>query len=55
VRQQLQHTEGLMGSIISISLEIYVSFQQWKNFENPWRTDTVIATSLMYYFCGETV
>ena len=30
-----QHTEGMVGSIIWILLEIYFSFQQWKNFENP--------------------
>jgi len=31
-------------------LEIYFSFQQWKNVENPLRIDKVIAMSLVYYF-----
>ena len=33
-------------------LEIYLSFQQWKNFENLLRIDKVIAMSLVYYFFG---
>jgi len=45
-----QHTEGVVGSIICILLEIYFSLQQWKNFENPLRTDKVITMSLVYYF-----
>jgi len=44
-----QHTESMMGSIIWILLEIYFSFKQWKNFENPLRIDKVIAMSLLYY------
>jgi len=44
-----QHTEGMVGSIIWILLEIYLSFQQWKNFENPLIIDKVIAMSLVYY------
>ena len=47
-----QHTEGMIGSIIWILLEMYFSFQQWKNFKNPLRIDKVIATSLVYYFFG---
>ena len=47
-----QHTEGMVGSIICILLEIYFSFQQWKKFKNPLRTDKVIAMSLVYYFFG---
>jgi len=47
-----QHTEGMMGSIIRILLEIYFSSQQWKNFENPLRIDKVIAMTLVYYFFG---
>ena len=47
-----QHTEGMVGSIISVLLEIYFSFQQWKNLENPLRIDKVIAMSLAYYFFG---
>jgi len=31
-------------------LEIYFTFRQWKNFENPLRIDLVIAMSLVYYF-----
>jgi len=27
-----QHAEGMVGSIICILLEIYLAFQQWKNF-----------------------
>jgi len=28
-----QHTEGMVGSIMLILLEIYFYFQKWKNFE----------------------
>ena len=38
-----------------ILLEIYFSFQQWKNFENPHAIDKVIAMSLVYYFLGHSV
>jgi len=31
-------------------LEIYLAFQQWKNFENPLRIDKVIATSSVCSF-----
>jgi len=34
-----QHTEGMMGSIIWILLEIYFCFQQSNNFENRLRID----------------
>jgi len=44
-----------MGSIILIMLEIYFSFQQWKNFENLLRIDKVIAMRLVYYFFWDTV
>jgi len=47
-----QHTESMVGSIMWVLLEIYLAFQQWKKFENPLRTDKVIAMSLMYYFFG---
>jgi len=47
-----QHTEGMVGSIKCILLEIYFSSQQWKNFENPLRIDKVIAMSSMYYIFG---
>ena len=49
-----QHTESV-ESIIWILLEIYLSFQQWKNFENPLRINKVIAMSLLYYFLGDTM
>ena len=46
-----QHTQGMVGSIILVFLEINFSFQQWKNFENLLRIiDKVIAISLVYYF-----
>jgi len=48
-----QHTEGMVGSIIWILLEIFFSFQQLNNFENPLITDKLIAMSLVYYFCGK--
>jgi len=47
-----KHSEGLVGSIIWILLEIYFPFQQWKNFENPLRIKKVIAMSLVYYVFG---
>jgi len=47
-----QHTEGMVRSIMWVSLEIYIAFQQWKNFETPLRIDKVIAMSLVYYFFG---
>jgi len=47
-----QHTKGMVGSITWILLEIYLAFQQWKNFENLLRTDKVIHMSLVYYFFG---
>jgi len=33
-----QHTEGMVGNIIMVLLEMYLAFQQWKNFENPLRS-----------------
>jgi len=45
-----QHTEGMVASIIWVLLEIYLAFQQSKNFENPLRIDKVITISLVYYF-----
>ena len=47
-----RHTEGMMVSIIWVLLQIYFSFQQWKNFENPLRVEKVIVTSFVYYFFG---
>ena len=45
-----QHIKGIIRSTVWILLEIYVSFQQWQNFENPLRIEKVIAMSLVYYF-----
>jgi len=50
-----QHTEGMVGSIIWVWLQIYLAFQQWKNFENPLGIDTVIAMSMVYYFFQDSV
>ena len=51
-----QHTEGMVGSITWVLLEIYLAFQQWKNFENPLRIDKPIAMSLVCnFFCGHPV
>jgi len=50
-----QHTEGIVESIIWMLLEMYFSFQQWKNCENPLRIDKVTAMSLVYYFLGHSV
>jgi len=47
-----QNTEGIVGGFIWYLLEIYLAFQQWKNFENPLRIDKVVAMSLVYYFLG---
>jgi len=48
----VQHTKGMVGSIMWILLEIYFFLQQWKNIENPLRIDKVISMSLVYYFFG---
>jgi len=37
----------MVGSIMLVLLEINLSFQQWKNFENPLRIDKIIAKSLV--------
>ena len=50
-----QHTEGIVGNVIWVLLEIYFSFQHQKNFANPLRIHKVIATSLVYYFFEDTV
>ena len=47
-----QRTEEMVESIIWVLLEIYFSFQQWKNFENSLMIDKVVAMSLVYYFFG---
>jgi len=44
-----RHTEGF---VLWVLLQIYFSFQQWKNFENPLRIEKVIVMSLVYYFFG---
>ena len=43
-----QRTEGMVGSIIWVLLEIYLRFQRCKSFKNPLRIDKVIAMSLVY-------
>jgi len=50
-----QHTEGMVGCSIWILLEINLSFQEWKNLENPLRIDKVIAISLVDSFFKDTV
>jgi len=45
-----QHTEGMVGSVIWLLLEIYFCFQQWKNFAHPLKIDKVVPMSLVYYF-----
>ena len=47
-----QHTEGTVGSTTWVLLEIYLAFQQWKNFENSLRIDRVIAMSSVCSFFG---
>jgi len=42
----------MVGSIVWVLLEIYLAFQQLKNFEKPLRIDKVIDMSLVYYFFG---
>ena len=50
-----QYTEGMVGSILWVLLEIYLAFQQWKNFENRLKIDKAIAMSLVYYFFWDLV
>jgi len=50
-----QHTEGMVGSTTWVLLEIYLAFQQWKNFENPLRIDKVIAMSSVCNFFWPTL
>ena len=42
----------MVGITTWVLLEIYLAFQQWKNFENPIRIDKVIAMSLVCSFFG---
>ena len=46
------HTEGTVGSFTWVLFETYSTFQQWKNFENPLKTDKVITMGLVYNFLG---
>ena len=50
-----QHTEGMVGSTTWVLLEIYLAFQQWKNFESPLRIDKVIAMSSVCSFFWPTL
>jgi len=45
----------MVGNVICILLEIYLAFQQLKNFENPLKIDLVIAMNLVYYSFGDKV
>ena len=45
----------MMGRIIWVLLEIYLAFQQWKNFENPLKIDKVIAMSSVCSFLAHPV
>jgi len=45
----------MVGSIIWVLLEIWLSFQQWKNFENPLEIEKAIAMNLVYSFLGHNV
>ena len=45
----------MVRNITRVLLEIYLAFQQWKDFKNPLRTDKAIAMSLVYYFFWDTV
>jgi len=49
-----QHTEGMVGIVTRVLLEIYFSFQQRKKIENLLRIDKVIAMSMVYYFFKDT-
>jgi len=42
----------MVGSTTWVLLEIYLAFQQRKNFENPLRIDKVIAMSSVCSFFG---
>jgi len=42
----------MVGSTTWVLLEIYLAFQQGKNFENPLRIDKVIAMSSVCSFFG---
>ena len=47
-----QHTEGMVGSITWILLQIYLAFQQWKNFENPLRLTKLLRWVWCAVFLG---
>jgi len=57
-----QHTEGMLGNITRILLEIYLAFQQWKNFEkslnnrqsycHEFDLGCIFVQGLMYYLLG---
>ena len=51
----LQHTQGLVGFLIIISLQIYQRMSQWKNFENRIRFNRYIAMSMVSPFLRNTV
>ena len=45
----------MVGSTTWVLLEIYLAFQQWKDFENPLRIDKVIAMSSVCIFLAHPV
>jgi len=45
----------MVGSTTWVLLEIYLAFQQWKNFENPLRIDKVIAMNVSFPDCTRCV
>jgi len=45
----------MVGSTTWVLLEIYLAFQQWKNFDNPLRIDKVIAMSSVCSFLAHPV
>jgi len=45
----------MVGSTTRVLLDIYLAFQQWKNFENPLRIDKVVAMSSVCSFFWPTL
>jgi len=50
-----QHTEGMMESIIWILLEIYLSFQQWKQVKISWELTKLLQRVWCTTFLGHSV
>ena len=47
-----QHTQGVVGFLITVLLQIYNEISQWKNCENRLRFDRDITTSIVATFHG---